>query len=347
MSDGIYFHDWSCTSMMEGQFCNPLIRSIDTSPDPYILKHNDRYYYCLSNKTNTEIWVWTSTTLEGLDATEDKRLIWKAPEYGHFSKQVWAPELHFINDNWYVYFTADNGKNKNHRLYVVKSETNDVFGEYGQPHKIQWQNEDFWAIDGTIFSNEYDGELYMVWSGWPGNSNGLQNLYIAAMDTPLTLKGSRRLLSTPEYSWEGWINEGPSVLQRNGRIYITYSAHESWSSKYCLGLIHTEGFADLLDPTCWKKQPNPILKADHKEKIFGPGHNSFFKGPDDTDWIAYHAKTTHKKGWKDRKACVQPVTWDEADLPCVGRPTAWNNEANSNKIRVTQIQQSRSRRYKP
>src|SRR5689334_17322746 len=115
---------------MEEEFHNPLIRSIETSPDPYIVKYGDYYYYCLS-RLNGAIWVWRSATLGGLDATADKKVIWQAPAEGPFSKEVWAPELHFFEGRWYIYFAADNGENENHRMYVLQSDTDDVFGSYG------------------------------------------------------------------------------------------------------------------------------------------------------------------------------------------------------------------------
>lgn len=304
--------------MAEAPFNNPLISSVKTSPDPYIIRHKGFYYYCLSDSANTQIWIWRSPTLAGLDTTKDKKMIWQAPARGAYSKNVWAPEMHFINGNWYIYFTADNGHNENHRLYVLKSNKSDAFGKYHQPHKLQWKSEDYWAIDGTVFRNNDDSELYLVWSGWPGKGDGRQNLYIAPMASPIKLKGPRQLLAEPEYGWEGWINEGPSILQRNGRIYISYSAHESWSSEYCLGLLYTESSSNLLNRSCWKKQPYPILKAEQNAGIYGPGHNSFFEGPDGADWIAYHAKTIAEKGWEDRKAFVHPLSWDVYNLPFIG-----------------------------
>ena len=46
------------------------------------------------------------------------------------SNRVWAPEIHFINNRWYIYFAADNGDNKNHQMYVLESETQDAQGKY-------------------------------------------------------------------------------------------------------------------------------------------------------------------------------------------------------------------------
>lgn len=53
------------------------------------------------------------------------------------------------------------------------------------------------TIDGTVFS--YNNELYFVWSGWEGNTNIRQNIYIAHMSNPWTIDGSRVELSRPEY----------------------------------------------------------------------------------------------------------------------------------------------------
>ena len=36
---------------------------------------------------------------------------------------------------------------------------------------------DKWAIDGDVF--EHNGQLYMIWSGWEGDKNGQQDIYIA------------------------------------------------------------------------------------------------------------------------------------------------------------------------
>jgi GH43 family beta-xylosidase len=298
---------------------NPLIRSVPFSPDPYIIRQGDFYYFCLS-RGGTGLWVWRSPTLAGLDTTPDKKLVWQPPATGLLSKEVWAPELHFIDGKWYIVTCADDGNNDNHRVYVLEAATDDPLGSYKEPVKIQWQGDDFWGIDATIFRNDHDGQLYMIWSGWPGKVNGVQNLYIAPMSSPLALSGPRVLISEPDRPWEAWLDEGPSVIQRDGKICVVYSGNESWDQKYCLGLLYADATANLLDRANWTKKPEPILVADPALSVYGPGHNSFFKGPDGSDWIAYHAKGAPESGWGDRRAWVQPLDWDENGLPYVAKP---------------------------
>src|SRR4051812_36625803 len=36
------------------------------------------------------------------------------PATGPDSHEIWAPELHFLNSKWYIYFAADAGTNQTH-----------------------------------------------------------------------------------------------------------------------------------------------------------------------------------------------------------------------------------------
>ena len=81
------------------------------------------------------------------------------------NQDVWAPELHFLNGNWYVYFAADDGNNANHRLYVAEANTADPQGAYTSKGKLYDASNDRWAIDGTVLQMA-DGSLYCIWSQW-------------------------------------------------------------------------------------------------------------------------------------------------------------------------------------
>ena len=47
------------------------------------------------------------------------------------------------------------------------------------------------------------------------------------------------MLSKPEYAREQhlcWVNEGPAVLEKNGKIYMTYSGSGA-DANYCMGML--------------------------------------------------------------------------------------------------------------
>jgi GH43 family beta-xylosidase len=204
-------------------------------------------------------------------------------------------------------------------MYVLESTGNNAQGQYTCKGKISAPS-DRWAIDGTVL-RKADGSLYLIWSGWAGKSQGPQNLYIAPMSNPWTLSTERTLISAPTNFWEthGWkVNEGPEVLQRNGRTFIVYSASGGSTPDYCLGLLmNTDG--NVLNPASWSKSVGCVFAK--TSTVFGPGHNSFVKSPDQTeDWIIYHARDTATETWAGRTARVQRFSWNSNGTPNFGAP---------------------------
>jgi hypothetical protein len=113
------------------------------------------------------------------------------------------------------------------------------------------------------------------------------------MDTPWSITGEQVMISKPDLPWEqiGYqVNEGPAVLIRNGRVFITYSASAT-DFNYCLGLLTAKDDADLLDPKSWTKSQRPVFATWTVNGVYGPGHNSFTTTPDGkTDIFVYHAR---------------------------------------------------------
>ena len=290
---------------------NPLISA--PSADPWMIFHNGFYYYCES-RNNTTIHVRKAQHL--LDIGEDEGVIvWTPPKRGLNSQNVWAPELHHINNRWYIYYAADDGKNENHRMWVLESESDDPTGKYVCRGCLE---TDGWAIDGTVL--ESGGKMYFIWSGWPGKVDGQQNIYIASMSNPWTISGKRVLISEPSEKWERHempINEGPQILHRNGKVFVIYSASASWTIHYCLGMLELTG-DNVLNPQSWTKI-GPVFQK--TETIWGVGHCSFVKSPCQTeDWIVYHAKTEMKNGWLDRRIHAQRFNWNSNGHPNFGAP---------------------------
>ena len=92
-----------------------------TCRDPYIIKHKGVYYRVFT-MDESRICMACSESLEGFKDAEIKT-VFMPPEGSEYSKQIWAPELHIIDGKCYIYVTADDGYNPNHRMYVLSNGT--------------------------------------------------------------------------------------------------------------------------------------------------------------------------------------------------------------------------------
>lgn len=289
--------------------------------DPWVIRHGDGCYY-LTVTTGADVTVWRSRTLSGLGGGE-RKVVWTPPATGPNSKNIWAPELHRLNDRWYIYYAADDGENENHRLFVLENASADPFeGEFTDKGKVADPDHDRWAIDGTVLTLK--GKNYLVWSGWEGAKNVRQNLYIAPLKNPWTLAGPRVRISRPTHAWETAddpdVNEGPQVLTRGDAVHLVYSASGSWTDDYCLGRLTLKAGGDPLDPAAWVKNAEPVFRSGNG--VFAPGHGSFVKSPDGKeDWHVYHAARHKGAGWA-RNVRAQPFAWNADDTPKFGAPAS-------------------------
>lgn len=318
---------------------NPLLPS---GPDPWITSRNGVYYYM--NTTGNSLVIRKTRRIEDLEHAQ-RKVIWTPPSSGPYSHDIWAPELHFLHGKWYVYFAADAGTTKTHRLWVLENSSPDPLeGSWAFKGELKAPS-DKWAIDGSVFENR--GKLYLVWSGWEGDANGVQSIYLAQLENPWTVKGNRVRISTPDHPWEKVgdlpdrrashetnpgadkadpphvdVNEGPEVLEHEGKLFLIYSASGCWTNFYELGMATASASSDLMNPASWKKSPLPVFWESPAAHAYGTGHNGFFKSPDGKqDWIIYHANKEPNQGCgAARSPRAQPFTWNPDGTPNFGRP---------------------------
>ncbi|MDR2675386.1 MAG: glycoside hydrolase family 43 protein [Opitutaceae bacterium] len=304
-------------------FTNP----IAAGADPWIVRHDGYYYWCLS-QNGLGVAICKSDTLTSLGK---RHVVWRAPATGPHSKEIWAPELHFLDGRWYIYVAASNGANANHRMIVLESETGDPLSAYAfkaglyTGDNVAKKTGNCWAIDGTVLTHR--GGRYFIWSGWKRGSDE-QWLFAAPMSNPWTVSGNRvRICKNDTYLWEytgespkgRGLNEGPQVLQHGGRTFLVYSASGSWQASYKLGLLELTG-DDPLARGAWRKYPKPVFAP--TDKTWGVGHGSFTTSPDGTQfWHVYHAKRERASGW-NRDIFAQPFKWTADGLPDFGVPVA-------------------------
>ena len=308
-------------------FTNPLLPS---GADPWVISKDGYYYY--TNSLGNKLEIWKTRDLTRLSVAEHKT-IWIPPAGKPYSKELWAPELHFIQHKWYMYFAADDGENKHHRLYVIENSSDDPLkGEWVFRGQVS-DSSDKWAIDASVF--EDNGRLYLIWSGWPGDTNGEQDIFIAKLKNACKTGSKRVRISAPVYAWERNgdlhdavnpphvnVNEGPEIIKHADKIYLVYSASGCWTDYYALGMLTAKTGSNLLDSASWKKSPEPVFKQSAKNGVFATGHNSFFKSPDGKqDWILYHANDQPGEGCGDKRSPrAQQFTWRKDGSPDFGIP---------------------------
>lgn len=294
--------------------------------DPFVLYHEGKYYFTGSIPQYDCIELRCAESLNSL-AFANSKVIWRKHKSGAMSAHIWAPEIHFIDGKWYIYFTAcSNDDVWSIRPHALMCE--------GDPMKDEWREMgridvgfDSFSLDMTSFVK--DGKQYTAWAQTINPEIGSE-IFIAEMETPLKLKSKAVSITKPEYEWEklGFkVNEGPAVLQKNGKIILTYSASDTgW--RYCMGMLWADENADLLKPESWHKSTEPVLKTSEKNSQFGPGHNCFTVDGEH-DVLVYHCRN-YKEIEGDplndpnRHARAMRFSYDESGLPVFGEPVADN-----------------------
>lgn len=303
-------------------FTNPLLPS---GPDPWIIQRDTWYYY--THTLGNRVSIWKTSKVSELKSA-NQQTVWTAPPTGANSKNVWAPELHFLNNKWYIYYTAGSSPDlSTQRLFVLENSGADpLTSNWVDKGQIGNGTENFFSIDGTVFSHA--GNDYFVWSGQASVADNTQRLYIARMSNPWTLGTPRSVISSPEFAWEKSgeppaVNEAPQIIKNAaGKVFLIFSASGCWTDDYALGMLTLKDGGDPVNPGDWTKSPAPVFSKNVSGSVFGPGHNSFFTSRDGKEnWILYHANSAPGQGCGDtRSPRMQQFTWNSNGTPNFGSP---------------------------
>lgn len=298
--------------------------------DPQIYLHTDGYYYFTASEPGFAfIELRRAETIEALADAEPK-VVWKRHETGPMSHYIWAPEIHYLHGEWYVYFAASQALGAkqsspdSHRIFILRNASeNPLDGEFEEAGRMDTGWESF-SLDSTVFTCQ--SGTYFVWAQSERDIPGNSNLYIAKMIDPCTLRLPATRLSVPEFDWEcqGYlVNEGPSVLKHHGMLYLTYSGSAT-DERYAMGLLRAEETGDLLNASAWEKSPVPVMVSEPENDLYGPGHNSFTKNEKGEDVLVFHARPY--PGFRgtplsdpNRHCYIRTVTYDQDDRPQFSR----------------------------
>jgi GH43 family beta-xylosidase len=234
--------------------------------DPHVFRHTDGYYYLAATVPRYDcIELRRSQTIGGL-ATAEPKVVWRRPAQGAMAGPIWAPEIHFIQGKWYVYYSAGEGGKPwdRIRMFVMENESaNPLAGEWTVLGQIKTKWDSF-SLDATTF--EHQGERYYVWTQVEPGKQG-SCIMIAKMESPTALAEEQVILSRPELPWEQrvhWVNEAPAALVRHGKVFIAYSASAT-DHNYCMGLLTADADANL-----WIRNRGPNHRSRSSRALMRP-----------------------------------------------------------------------------
>ena len=300
-------------------FDNPIA---EKRADPWVYKTEKGEYYLIATVPEYDrIVIRKANSINGLKDAQEVE-VWTKHVKGVMGHHIWAPELHKIGRKWYIYFAASEAENIwNIRMWVLSNDSEDPMeGEWVEEGMIETAKSSF-SLDATTFENK--GKRYLIWAqNVRGGDHGTA-LVMSEMKGPTTIIGREVVLTEPEFNWERMkynVNEGPAVMKRNGKIFVTYSASAT-NHNYCMGMLWIDENDDLLDAANWHKSPGPVFYTNEDLKRFGPGHNSFTIAEDgETVIMIYHARDYkgiqgHELSDPNRATRARVVEWTASGFP--------------------------------
>ncbi len=261
-------------------FTNPVIR--DNFADPFLLQEGDTWYAYATNSASKNVPVSKSTDLVTWTISTDAM-----PALGAWVKpgNTWAPEVHKVASKYVLYYTARDKTSNKQCVGVATADKPEGKFKDASAQPLVCQVKEGGTIDASPFQ---DGDkLYLLYKN-DGNCCGIPTYIYSQELSPdgLTLVGEPARLVRNDQKWEGGVVEAPTMLKRDGKYYLFFSANNYAGVEYAVGYAVCDS---PLGP-CQDAPENPILKsvlAKPPDMVIGPGHQTIIT-VDGQDWLVYH-----------------------------------------------------------
>jgi GH43 family beta-xylosidase len=237
----------------------------------------------------------------------------------------WAPEVHYENGIFYLYYSTGNEVNMHMRVATSDLPTG-PFIDTGRR-----LTQEVFAIDGHVFVDD-DGTRYFFYAtDFLDVERAGTGTVVDRMIDPLTLEGQPAPVSLAKYDWQiydprraeknnlRWHTiEGSFTLKYKGRYYQMFSGGNYQNISYGVGYAVTE---DIRSREEWQQSIDgmntlPILKT-IPGLVSGPGHNSVVAGPDHRQlYCVYHV--IQPKESLERVLAVDRIEWVGERLVVLG-----------------------------
>lgn len=254
--------------------------------------------------------VWESSDMKKWELIGDKGFVWTFDKdasnqnqriikinKGRLVRGIWAPEIHYINNNFWITYTISGGYGSG----LLKSTTGKPEGPYADIKKDAAMVK---GIDATLFKDK-DGTVWYIWG--PGNMKKLKSdmLGFADDDPPIFPKDA----DGKEVGYEG-----VNMYFKNGIYYLMAAEWNSESPKkgHILGNSNknrrsADGRYDCMIAMS-ENLTGPYSKA--YIALSHGGHNRIFDDFDGNTWATMFGNDEAAAQFRENPALVK-MTFDD------------------------------------
>ncbi len=247
------------------------------------------------------------------------------PDDVWYKDRFWAPELHRINNRYFLTFNCQNSGGGHYYepdMYHHHACGLAVADHIEGPYTVKTHDEPltpFPSNDLTLFTDR-DGKVYAFFNdGW----TDIHNIYVAELDTVnyVLKEDPVKLISQEPGTWDGGGIEGAFVITHEDTYYMFYS---SWTRGYAVGYAT----ADNVYGPWTKYENNPLfgafsedgtnylfregeIIADPASPYITVGHNQVFTGPDGRYWTSFHG---YVEGREKPATIIDPIWFENGRI---------------------------------
>ena len=255
-----------------------------------------------------EFYCYATTDGEGKHlSTSGLPVVWKSRDFLNWSFQgsifppdfkgkYWAPSSAILrNGKYYLYPTIDE------HLTVVTAKSPEGPFLHPETSAPGWKiitTKAGGRIDAEVLIDN-DGRGYMVWQ-----SRGFGKMRPDLLDLDET---GQMVLPTKQKGYA----EGQYIFKRKGIYYFLYTQGGDEAYQYAYMMSRTSIKGPWIEPA-----QDIIATTDHSEKVFGPGHGSFFNPKGTDQWyfvyLEYGRGSTNRQVYADKMyfnpdGSIQPI----------------------------------------
>ena len=266
--------------------------------DPFILEDKGVYYLYGTSSANGIV-VWRSTDLlrwEGPCGATQGLALHKNDSWGE--RNFWAPEVYNIHGQYVMTYSVES--------HIAVAEASSPLGPFVQDEKKPLVDEN--GIDSHIFMDD-DGTAHLYWVRFQSGNI----IYTARMSQDLKsvdMTTAQHCITPQQGTWERTqaepranVAEGPFVIKRDDKYYLSYSCNHYQSPDYAVGWA----VADKPEGPWTRNKDNPILLR--HAGYAGTGHHAFLKTSSGKVYIVYHAHNS-LTAIAPRRTLISECQWD-------------------------------------